>query len=379
MRICVLSECALSFRHGTGAQMIRLFDWSAPDLFHLYLTAFYGGISEVGRSLRVEDPRWLGRGRRYARHIERALGLNWWNGDEIRADRLAARLAQQGLTADVAYVIAAHEEHASKMSSLLAVLGCPYVVHVMDIYHPDGLAPATMPGFRRLLGGASAVLAISDAIVDELAKFEGPRARVVPIGQAVTAEVAQPPRAGEPLRLAMVGKPYAEGIALLRASWDRLLTEFPDLEIYYSGQHSPEFPAHIRARLRGSDYLSRTEYEALLARCHMAFLSGPLHLDRFGKFSIASRIADYLMTGLPVLACVGEGTAMHRFLEPLVPDAVRYTRTPDELIAGLAAFRQPQAWRTAHELGRAFAVSRLDIVKIREVVHGVLEAAGRAR
>ncbi len=214
--------------------MIRSFDWNNPALFHFYLTAFYGGTSEVGRSFRIEDPRWLGRGRRVAKRVERAVGLNWWNGDEIRVDRFRAHLARNGLVADVAYVIAAHEEHARKMSSLLRVLGCPYVVHLMDIYHSDGLDPANMPGFRDLIGGASARLAISDSIADEMRKF-APDVQVVPIGQEMTDAVARPPVADGPLRLLLVGKPYAEGIDVFYAAWGDLLRQFPDLEVCYSG------------------------------------------------------------------------------------------------------------------------------------------------
>jgi hypothetical protein len=274
-------------------------------------------------------------------------------------------------------VIAAHEEHALKMSSLLRVLGCPYVVHIMDIYHHEGLDPARMPGFRDLLGGATARLAISDAIADEIARFGGPPAQVIPIGQEVSKQVAAPPVPGQPLRLVMVGKPYAEGMAVFRAAWDELLRRFPDVEICYAGQHVLEFPEHIRARLKTSAYLARADYEALLARCHVAFLSGPLDLDRFGKFSIASRIADYLMAGLPVVGCVGDGTAMQRFLQPIVPRAVRFARTPDELLDGLAAFRDPARWRDAHEVGRAFAVAHLDIRQVRRLVRDTLTAAAR--
>jgi hypothetical protein len=378
MRMCVISECALSYRHGTGAQMIRMFDWTDPSLFHLYLTNFYGGKSEVGRSFRIEDPRYLGRGRRVALRVERALRINWWNGDEVVQHRFRGLLARHGLKADVAYVIAAHEEHASKMRSLLRILGCPYVLHVMDIYHPEGLVPEAMPGFRDLIGGASGTLAISDAIAEQMAKFAGPSAQVIPIGHEVSESVAQPPPVGQPLRVVMVGKPYAEGLAIFQAAWDEMHRRFPDIEVFYSGQHMLEFPKHIRARLQMSSYLSRADYESLLARCHVAFLSGPLALDRFGKFSIASRIADYLMTGLPVLACVGDGTAMQRFLQPLVPDAVRYTRTPEALLAALAAFRDPAAWRTAHQLGRAFAVANLDIRRVRSLVRDTLTGVGEA-
>jgi len=375
VRVCVISECALSFRHGTGAQMIRLFDWNHRNVFHLYLTAVYGGVSEVGRSFRIEDPRWLGRGRRVAKRVERAVGLNWWNGDDIRPDVFRAHLGRNWLAADVAYVIAAHEEHALKMSSLLAVLGCPYVVHLMDIYHPDGLDPARMPGFRRLLAGASVRLAISDTIAAEMKKFGAWDVGVVPIGQEITESVAHPPNGAGPFRLLMVGKPYAEGLAVLRAAWNDLRRRFPDVEVCYSGQHVLEFPEEIRSTLRTSAYLSRPDYEALLARCHVAFLSGPLHLDRFGKFSIPSRIADYLTVGLPVLACVGEGTAMQRFLQPLVPDAVQFTRTPGELVASLESFRDAHRWRRANEVGRAFAVDQLDIRRIRTLIQDALATA----
>jgi hypothetical protein len=68
---------------------------------------------------------------------------------------------------------------------------------------------------------------------------------------------------------------------------------------------------------------------------------------------------------------------MQRFLQPIVPRAVRFARTPDELLDGLAAFRDPARWRDAHEVGRAFAVAHLDIRQVRRLVRDTLTAAAR--
>jgi hypothetical protein len=85
------------------------------------------------------------------------------------------------------------------------------------------------------------------------------------------------------------------------------------------------------------------------------------------------------MVALPVLACVGDGTAMQRFLQPLMPDALEFTRTPDELVASLESFRGARRWRSANEVGRVFAVDKLDIRRIRGLIaEGLAAAAGTA-
>src|ERR1700692_3328705 len=97
MSACIISNYAMSRRHGTGAQLLRIFNHPDSYSFHLYLTAFYSGVSECANSFRLEDPRYLGRGRRYVKHIERFLGMAWWNGNAIRAEKLRGLLRRKNL------------------------------------------------------------------------------------------------------------------------------------------------------------------------------------------------------------------------------------------------------------------------------------------
>jgi hypothetical protein len=121
------------------------------------------------------------------------------------------------------------------------------------------------------------------------------------------------------------------------------------------------------------------DFQRVLLDCHLAFLPGPSEDDHFARYSIPSRTADFLTAGLPMLACVARQSATGQFLAPLVPNAVRLARSPEELVAGMRAFLHDEAdWQSASDLARDFAARRLSMDAVRSVVLNELAGAAAA-
>lgn len=381
MKIAVLTECALSRKHGTGAQLLRILEKSNVEFFHVYLTHSWGGQSECDRSFRLEDPRWTGRGRRHIAKVERLLGLNWWNGDDVDTRKWQRLVDREKLQCDVAYVVVANESQALKFNSLLASMKVPYIVHVMDIYDDQGFNAHTMTGLARLFRGAMHNIALSEPIRIEIEKFGCKNVSIIPIGQDTTDKIATAPISGERINLLTVGKPYAEGTQLLAEAWPAIKKAVPGIRLIYAGQHTKLIPPELAADLDNRGYIADKQvYESLLAESHVAYLSGPSDLQMFGRFSIPSRTSDFLMAGLPVVAAVAEGSATAQFLKPLVPDAARFVAAAEQLIDSIRFFANDvDRWRFASAASHQFGVANVSMEQVRSKIIKALEESSGSK
>lgn len=380
MTVAILTQCALSPTDGTGAQLLLIFR-GRPDVsfIHFYLTHEYGGVSRVPWSFRLDNHRYTGRGKHKVMPVLGWLGLHWWKGSQLAKGKFARLRRKHGLEPDVAYVLATDERTSAKFNAILAELNVPYVVHSMDLYHDDGLDPAAMPEMATLLRGAAGVLAISEPIARELAKF-GVSPTVLPFGKVPIDVVAEPPQQGRLLKMLIAGRPYLGGLKLLADAWPVLKQRFPNLRIVATGGQTRAIPEVLRPDTDDRGFVANDrDYHAILADCHIGFLSGPNELDRFGRYSIPSRSGDFMMAGLPIVGMVPAGSATEIFMRPLVPDAARLVTSITELESALAAFSDPVNWQRASELGRAFAQRELAIDRVRGVILSALASAARAR
>lgn len=380
MTVAILTQCALTPTDGTGAQLLLMFH-NRPDVeyIHFYLTHEYGGVSKVPRSYRLDNYRYTGRGKIKLMPVLGWLGLHWWKGTQLAKAKFASLRRRHHLKPDVAYVFVTDESTSAKFNAVLAELKVPYVAHSMDLYHDDGLNPATMPEMAKLLSGAAKVLAISEPIGQELAKF-GVTPLVLPFGKNPIEAAAKPPVAGRPFKILIAGRPYLGGLKLLADAWPGLKQRFPNLQIVATGGQTRVIPEMLRADTDDRGFVADDRaYHALLADCHVGFLSGPNELDRFGRYSIPSRSGDFLMAGLPIVGVVPQGSATEIFMRPLMPQTARLASTPAELTDALAAFSDPSTWTTASEQGRAFARRELAVDYVRGEILSVLRSATGSR
>jgi glycosyltransferase involved in cell wall biosynthesis len=376
MTVAILTQCALAPTDGTGAQLLLMF-LNRPDVdfIHFYLTHEYGGVSKVPRSYRLDNHRYTGRGKHKLMPVLGWLGLHWWKGAELAKGKFASLRKRHDLKPDVAYVFVTDEATSAKFNAILAELNVPYVAHSMDLYHDAGLDPATMPETAKLLRGAAKTLAISEPIGQEIAKF-GVTPSVLPFGKEPIEPSASAPVAGQPFKILIAGRPYLGGLKLLADAWPALKQRFPNLRIVATGGQTRVIPEVLRPDTDDRGFVADDHaYHALLADCHVGFLSGPNELDRFGRFSIPSRSGDFLMAGLPIIGVVPTGSATEIFMRPLTPQTARFVTTTAEMAAALAALSDPATWTAASEHGRAFAQRELAMDRVRGKILSVLKLA----
>lgn len=379
MRVGILSEFCLAGSHGSGAQMLRIIDHARLDYFHVYWSSRPFGLSAAGRRSRLfEDPLFWRplRLNRAMVKLHAAVGLAGWHGRALNAplfDRLVPPSQRQ---CDVVYAFATSEGSARQCLSLIEHLDKPCVVHIMDVQHENGLDSATMPGFSGLLRRASSVLAINEAIEREARKFPVQQVEVVPFCQTVYDLPPRETPSGDARRVAIIGAIHHRGLNLLAEAWPRVLARFPRAELVYAGQQFDAFPATLRPHVKDLGFVEGARYLDLLRGSHIGYVPGPVDLGCYGRFSIPSRIADFCMAGLPVIACVAPESAAEIFLRPARGEFVQIPGGAAELLDHFTFWLGDDARRAAAgDAARRFAETRLSSAQVAQSVVARLRAA----
>src|SRR5205809_626470 len=377
--ICILTENELARNHGTGAQILQMVEGSAFHHFHWHIG--HGRKSEVRESLLLDDwrlPNVFGLGG-IVRRLRRFTGLTWWRGTQVNTSLFRSYLRVHGLKFNVAYVVVGRESDAARALSIVKTLRVPYVLHMMDIMESDGLKKETMPAIGELLAGASKVISLLPSITREMQKFISAPIQEIPIGQKITSWTAREFSHDQPIRLAMVGRPYAAGCELLADAWETVKRSQRKIELVYYGAQYKDMSRKLKQVCHNGGYFSDDEaYRKILAEAHLAFLSGPNANDMFGKWSFPSRTVDYLMAGLPILACVANGSSTEEILRPISPGGVAFTRNGPEICDAINRFTaDKQSWLAASRAVRSFAERTMSLDTVRKRVLDALDAAAR--
>ena len=337
MRVGILSEYCLAGSHGSGAQMLRIIDHAHLDYFHLYWSLQPFGPSEPGRrSFLFEDPLFWRPVRlsRAMTKLHAALGLRGWRDNTLNVPLFKRLVPAAQLHCDVLYAFATSEGSARRCLSLIDHLKKPFVAHLMDVQHADGLDPAIHPAFAELFRRASSVLVINAAIEKEVRRFPVREVEIVPFGQTI---YDLPPRtdvSDDARQVFITGAIHRHGLDLLAQAWPRVLALFPGTELVYTGKHFDAVPAALRPHVRNLGFVAPAQYFETLRRSHIGYVPGPVELDCYGRFSIPSRMADFYMAGLPVIANVATDSAAELFLRPLLGEKfVQIPHTAEELVS----------------------------------------------
>jgi hypothetical protein len=300
------------------------------------------------------------RGRGVYMRCRDRLGLNWWSRDQLNRAKLNRKLRTFRSRPRRAWVICMNEWDASRACALWEGVGKPpFVLHVMDIFH-DGLSEDETPVFRRLIREARHVLCISANIAAEMRNNEAKSVSLLPLCSSFSVDGRQP--FGPPLRIIISGTLWSHvydnrALKLLADSWPAIKHQFPGVELHYSGLSGKQLPEQLRGEIQDHGLLSLEAYQDLLRRCHLAYLPVSHSSTTLGRFSLPSRLADYLACGLPIIACTDKGTAIASFLESLPEGCSANVANATELCNAVARFaggplRWKEASATAGEYGR---------------------------
>jgi Glycosyl transferases group 1 len=92
---------------------------------------------------------------------------------------------------------------------------------------------------------------------------------------------------------------------------------------------------------------TQQELDHQLSRAHVAFLPGPKRdpkRDLRSRYSIPSRILDYMAVGLPIVGTVHNSSATGDFVRKLGLDLAATCSGPEEIAEWLVMLSRPKSW-----------------------------------
>lgn len=368
---------------GTSVYVSRLLRGRENSVVHLMWDISESGAKSVEQVVVADDamamawwPFPFHRGRGVYMRCRSRLGLNWWSRDQLNVTKLNRKLRTFRSRPRRAWVICMHEWDASRAFALWKGVGRPpFVLHVLDIFH-DRLSEGETPKFRRLIQEARHVLCISANIAAEMRSNGAKSVSLLPLCSGFSVEGRQP--FGSPLRIVISGTlwsgVYAAAFKLLVDSWPAIKQQFPAVELHYCGASGKQLPRELLGEILDHGLLSHEAYQDLLRRCHLAYLpvSHPSHT--VGRFSVPSRLADYLACGLPVIASTDPASGIFSFLSSLPRGCAANVADTKALVQAVMAFAGDSArWAEASTKAASYARQQLRVENVRAELFRQLE------
>jgi glycosyltransferase involved in cell wall biosynthesis len=379
----LLYRTGLAPTNGTSVYLDLVLKGRKDSIVHLMWDISEAGAESVEQVVVADDamawcPFPFDSGRGVYMRCRNRLGLNWWRRDQLNLAKLNRKLGTFKSRPRRAWVICMHEWDASRAYALWEGVGKPpFVLDVRDIFH-DRLSEEETPKFRRLIREARHVLCVSANIAAEIRNNGAKSVGFLPFCSGFSVDGQRPFE--PPLRIILSGilwrHIYAENPALklLADSLPAIKHQFPGVELHYSGHNSKRLPDRLRGEIRDHGYLSHSAYEDLLRRCHVAYLPVSHPSTTVGRFSLPSRLADYLACGLPIIACTDKGTAIASFLQSLPEGCSANVANTTELCNAVARFAgDPLRWKGASATAREYAQFKLGAENARTELFRQLE------
>lgn len=371
--------------NGTSVYLERLLQGLENPVVHLMWDISEAGAQSVRDVVVVDDnaARWpfpFRRGRGVYMRCRDLLGLNWWTNGQLNQRRLRRALKSFHARPARAWIICMHESDARRACAIWEAIGHPpFVLHVMDIFH-TGLSQAETPTFRRLVGEARHVICISDNIASEVRNSGAKSVGIVPCCAAFSGEGRETLK--RPLRIVITGTIWSgvyednPAARLLLTAWPEIKARFPDVELHYAGACGAHLPEQLRDEIHNHGLLSHSAYHNLLLSCHLAYLLVSHPGSTVGRYSVPSRLADYLACGLPTIVCTDQATAISAFLNDLPHGCALNVSSAEALVQAVIAFvERPSYWAEASTKAAAYARGKLHVDVVRAELFRQLESA----
>jgi hypothetical protein len=337
---------SLSSRTPIGVQTLRLLDPHRDWLHFHWRTHNLRTLDE--RSILFENPV-LGRFH-FLRHPKllpawEGLGLSSWSGSDLRPSLVKRLLADYRERVSSAYVAPLCETDAKRCLKLVNLVGVPFVLHLWDVLHGDVAAGA----LRELVERAESVFCISQPLVDDVSLIRD--AELLSFSRDASPITAIPREHG-PLKVAFHGtiNCYQEGLDDLDQAIALLEQKGLKVEVSFLGSPGILRRANttIKDRVNVGGFLpTQQDLDRELSRAHVAFLPGPKKdpkEDLRSRYSIPSRILDYMAVELPIVGTVHKASATGGFVRNLGLDGAATCSGPEEIAEWLVRLARPKSW-----------------------------------
>ena len=350
-----INRYSLSQRTAIGVQTLRLLG-PHPDWLHFHW--WTSSLTEPDpRSVLFENTV-LGRfsflhGPKLVRFCE-LLGISSWTGSDLRpslAKRLTARYSER---VSSAYVAPLGESDATRCLELTNLVGVPFVLHLWDVLDGDVASGA----LRELVDRAQRVFCVSQPLLDDVLRIRG-NADLLSFSRDASQATAVPREQG-PIKVVMHGNvfSYAEGLDDLDQAITMLERRGVQVEVSFLG--SPRIlrlaKTTLKKRVNVRGFLpTQRELDDELSRAHVGFLPGPKldpGFDLRSRYSIPSRILDYMAVNLPIVGVVHQASATGGFVRKLGLHPAATCSGPEQVADWLVRLSCPDLWAEQSDKSR---------------------------
>jgi hypothetical protein len=274
------------------------------------------------------------------------LGVSLWKGSDLRTAMAERLQTQYRARISSAYIAPLSESDAQRCLELANLVGAPFVLHLWDVLQGDVFTGA----LRQLVERAESVFCVSQPLLDDISLLRSD-AELLCFSRDPSLVNARPRQRG-PLKIVIHGNvsSYAEGLDDL----DEAITllERKDLQVEVSYLGSPKILRQAKTMLKsrvsvGGFCPTQQDLDVELSRAHVAFLPGPKldpKLDLRSRYSIPSRILDYMALELPIIGSVHKASATGGFVQELGLEASSTCSGPEEIADWLSRLARPAYW-----------------------------------
>lgn len=355
MKPLFITRFSLSSKSAIGVQT-RRFMMPFPDARHLYWEQRdLRRIDQRSRSIEKLLVSRLSMLRRpgVLTRLGRLARMTHWSGSDP-SSRIQARLTASAKDTSVVYLAPIGADDASRMRRIVELIRRPFVVHLWDSLDVE---PALNADLSWLLAHADKVYGLTGTLMAASGRDD---AEPLLFSRARADVRATPPRPGQPLRIATMGDlvSYQDGLAVLVDACARLQARGHAVELLYIGPNGAwrRLSKPLREPLVRTGFLSSDQRrDEVLASCHLGFMPGPLAApedDLRSRFSVPSRVLDFMAVGLPVVGTVHPRSATYAMADDFgITAGLR--RTAAELVEVVDGLRDPDAWTEAAARSRA--------------------------
>ena len=342
-----INRFSLSPRTAIGVQTVRLmgphkdwlhFHWWSSSLTQVDPRSVLFENAFLGRYSFLHNPSLL--------RVWERLGISVWKGSDLQTSLVERVTTEYRSRVSSTYVAPLNESDAQRCLQLVDLVGAPFVLHLWDVLQGD----VSRGVLRELVERAESVFCVSQPLLADVSLMRSD-AELLCFSRDESVVRARPRERGL-LKVVMHGNisSYAEGLDDLDQAIDLLELKGLEVEILFLG--SPKILRQARTTLKrrvrvGGFCPTQQDLDVELSRAHVAFLPGPKldpSIDLRSRYSIPSRILDYMAVQLPIVGTVHKASATGGFVRELGLGGGATCSGSEELAEWLSQLARPVHW-----------------------------------
>jgi hypothetical protein len=365
-----VTRFGLSDRTAVGVQTKQILE-HFPSRTHLYWSESVLD-SPVSRSHRIESflsapIARLKRNKKISTFLPN-FDVSWWQDDKP-ASKIVSFLEDLREETSSIYLAPLDAGDARRMKEIIHVLRRPFVLHLWDFL--DNAGDATT---RWLIENADRVFCLNDNILRDVVAIRG-EASILTFRRAA-AKVTAKRFDEDEISVALSGElgVYLGGVKCLIAAIHSLRDSGRSYRIVYVGTSKRELR---RSGIRSYDPISvrgfipsAEQRDQALSKCTIGFIPGPLsspESNARSKYSIPSRILDFMAIGLPIVGTLHPDSAAFSFCRNFGLEDWLFMDDPNQVARALAALANPQEWEKSSQKSLAAFSKLIDSYDIGEL------------